>query len=534
MSETGIDAKLTQAELKELLRLQTHLDKLAAPTMLSLTKPTLTPDQYELLQLTVRNDEIANIAANQSGKTSAAALYVGWALLGEYPDAVDVCVGTFEVGTQMAWASNERYRLDVVLEQLGAEQRPVIRVFERRPFQCRMWPHAVQVWWSCWSGDKVRDSGQKLLFGAGRIEDVIGTGLLPKSAIVDFEKAPIVRNLLDWVDVRCAYGGRSRLQFKTNAKGSQSYTSEQVHLIVLDELHDEAVVAECRPRTTNTNGVILHTMTEAPGAQSKALDAFDGSRPRTVLVRSALSGMTFYSKAKQERIADKYTGAEGRARIEGLRSLGQGVVFTTERKRWVRPAPELADHWFYGKGVDFGAGGETGHPTAAVWCCVDRDTGTFGVYDEYLSDSQNVMNHIQRVSKPAGIPVFWPHDGDRSESRTMTAGPTVAQTWQALGEDLGLAMFPFQACYSDSVLGPQSSVAFLTQLAQLMEAGRFWVASHLTGLIKQIENLHYKDGKLHAVNDDLVMALKYAMIMERHWIQKTDLASGGAAMLRYM
>lgn len=526
--------QLTAEELKELKQLQERFDRLASPELLDPKRPTLTPDQYELLALTERNDEIANIAANQSGKTVGAAFYACWVLMGYYPDVVDVCVGTYPLDAPLAWAESSRYRVEIVLEQLGDELNVMKRVFEPRKLRCRTWQGPTLVWWSCWSGDKVRDTAQKLLFGGGRIEERIGSGMIPGDLIVDYEKAPIVRNLLDSVEVKTPYGRPSKLMFKTNAKGSQAYTSEQVHLVVLDELHDEDVIAECRPRTTNTNGVILHTMTEAPGASSAALDDFDGQRPRTVLVKSRLTGMTFYSRAKQDRIAEKYSGAEARARVFGERSQGQGVVFNVPRTKWVKPAVKIMPYWPQGKGYDFGSGGDTGHPSAGVWGALDTDTGHYHIYDEYLSTEQDPEEHCRRMAKPVGIPVFWPHDGDKTDKGFgLQRGLTLAQIYGLIGEPFDLTMFLFSARYVDDVGGAQSSAAFVAQLKRLMDEERLWVHEHLYQTIKCLEDLHYKDGKINDYKDDLFSALKYLMIMERHWVVPEDANASAMQMVRY-
>lgn len=69
--------------------------------------------------------------------------------------------------------------------------------------------------------------------------------------------------------------------------------------------------------------------------------------------------------------------------------------------------------------------------------------------------------------------------------------------------------------------------ASLMMMEQRMKDGRFKVAAHLSEFFDEFNLYHRKDGKLVKEKDDLISAVRYAMMMLRFAETKSSSGSGG-------
>jgi phage terminase large subunit-like protein len=97
----------------------------------------------------------------------------------------------------------------------------------------------VTMWASGVTGDSTRDNPQRILVGPPTQEEDWGTGMIPKDALKDWDRAMGVPNLLDNVTIKWGGGGdtseTSVLSFKSYEKGREKWQGPTLDGVWFDE-----------------------------------------------------------------------------------------------------------------------------------------------------------------------------------------------------------------------------------------------------------------------------------------------------------
>jgi uncharacterized membrane protein YgcG len=125
-----------------------------------------------------------------------------------------------------------------------------------------------------------------------------------------------------------------------------------------------------------------------------------------------------------------------------------------------------------------------------------------------------VAVHAEAIKRRGAYPVSWPHDAG---SREAGSGATVA----AIYKQHGVAMLPERATFPD---GGYSVEAGLLEMTERMQTGRLKVFSHLREWFEEFQLYHRKNGQVVKLQDDLMSATRYALMMQRY--AKVDSGSG--------
>ncbi len=170
-------------------------------------------------------------------------------------------------------------------------------------------------------------------------------------------------------------------------------------------------------------------------------------------------------------------------------------------------------HWPRICGLDFG----WDHPTAAVWLAWDRDNDCVHVYDCYrVKEATPLVHSVAIKARGAWIPVAWPHDGLQHDKGS---GEALANQYRKHG----LAMLKDKATHApDTKAGEKEGEggngveAGLMDMLDRMQTGRLKVARHLNDWFEEFRLYHREDGKVVKLNDDLMSATRYGLMMLRH------------------
>lgn len=156
------------------------------------------------------------LAANRTGKTTAAAYEITLHCTGQYP----------------LWWRGRRFS---------------------EPVLC----------WVCNDRHKnTRDINQLELFG--RFEDP-GTGMIPADLIDSYTTKSQPPKSLDTLTVKHISGRNSLILFKAYEQGWEAFTGAACHVVWCDEEPPEDVYAECLMRVLTTNGSVMLTFTPLQG-----------------------------------------------------------------------------------------------------------------------------------------------------------------------------------------------------------------------------------------------------------------------------
>ena len=354
-------------------------------------------------------------------------------------------------------------------------------------------------WASGVTAESTRDTMQRLLLGR---TGSMGTGSIPAKLIESVSSGRGVADSVDTVMVRHKGGGLSQLSFKSYERGRSKWQGETLHFVAFDEEPPLDIYTEGLTRTNATEGIVWITFTPLLGMSSVVKRFLVDKPPNTDVITATIDDAEHYTKKQKEDIIQSYPEHERDARAKGLPALGSGKVFpVAESMIKIEPFP-LPNHWSRIVGLDFG----WDHPTAAVWMAWNRDSDTIYVYDTYRVRKESVAVHSAALrAKGEWIPIAFPHDGLQHDKGS---GVQLAKQYK----DQGLNMLNERAKFEDGSSGVEAG---LSEMLTRMQTGRFRVFSHLSDWFEEFHMYHRKNGLVVKLNDDLLAATRYAVMMKR-------------------
>jgi hypothetical protein len=235
------------------------------------------------------------------------------------------------------------------------------------------------------------------------------------------------------------------------------------------------------------------------------------------VTRMTIEDAEHFTPEQRDAIIASYPAHERKARTKGIPVLGSGRVFPIDEDELKIKAFAIPAHWPLIGGLDFG----WDHPTAAVRLAWDRDADCIYVTHTHRLREATPVIHAAAL-KPWGdkLPWAWPHDGLQHDKGS---GEAIAAQYR----DRGLNMLPERATYSDGGSGVEAGIS---EMLERMQVGLWKVFDHLEDWFAEFRLYHRKEGLIVKMNDDLMSASRYALMMRRHAAEQTD--SGWSSPLK--
>jgi phage terminase large subunit-like protein len=416
------------------------------------------PKQHEFLALGRTKRERLLIAGNQNGKTHTGAFEAACHLTGDYP----------------SWWKG--------------------RVFDK----------PTKGWIAGETSLVVRDVQQKKLCGEPGVDELFGTGMIPKDLFSD--KPSLARGITDAYDtiqVRHKSGGVSVARFKSYEQGRTKFQGESIDWGWADEEPPEDVYAELLTRTVATGGMCYMTFTPLKGRSSVVLRFLDEPDENRGVTSMTIDDALHIPPEERAKIISAFLPHEREARARGVPTLGSGRIFMTPEGIITEPPLEyIPPQWSKLWGIDFGIG----HPFAAVLLLWDRDNDVIHVHHAYrIADALPIQHAHAMKQIGAAVPVAWPKDGG---DREKSSGEPLAASYKKHD----LRMLSDHATWPD---GGVSTEAGILEMDERMKSGRFKVAAHLSEWFEEYRFYHRKDGLIVKLKDDLLSATRIAVMAKR-------------------
>jgi phage terminase large subunit-like protein len=354
--------------------------------------------------------------------------------------------------------------------------------------------------------ETTRDVPQKMLMGD---PGSFGTGCLPQSLILNPISGRGLTNALDSVTIRHRLGGISEITFKQYAQERTSWEGYQADVIWFDEEPPSDVYAEGVTRTNATKGMTFITFTPLQG-MSEVVRKF---YPKPSLKSCSLTRMNIYevghyTDEEREQMIATYPRHEREARANGEPTLGSGKIFPIEESLFLEDPIDVPDHWYRIGGIDFG----WEHPTACVNVAIDRDADCIHVTHGYRQSESTPVIHAAAMKAWGAewMPWSWPHDGYQHDKGS---GIQLADGYR----DQGIYMLPVHAQFDN---GSNGLEAGLMEMLDRMQTGRLKINRNLPEILDEIRTYHRDEGKIVNKDEDLICAIRYAMMMGRFALQR--------------
>jgi phage terminase large subunit-like protein len=459
-------AEPSVAELKEILAGLEALDYRRTYQQFFDFKPYT--KQKEFLDAGAKYSERLLIAGNQNGKTHIGAYEMACHLTGLYPD----------------WWRGRRF------------DRP------------------VRAWIAGETSLVVRDVQQRKLCGEPGVEAAFGSGMIPKDLFAD--KPSLARGITDAYDtiqVKHASGGVSVGRFKSYEQGRQKFQGETLDILWLDEEPPMDIYSEGLTRTAATRGMVFMTFTPLQGPTDVVNRFLDEPSPYRLPITMTIEDAEHISREEKDRLIASWPAHEREARARGVPMLGSGRIFTApDDSVTEEPIEHVPPFWYKLGGVDFGID----HPFGYVLILWDKDADVIHVHHAYRVKDALPIQHADAIKRiAASVPVAWPVDGNvrRDDGKPM------ADHYKRHG----VPMLPGHATWPD---GSVSTEAGILEMDEREKSGRLKYANTLTDLLEERRLYHRKDGQIVKLKDDLLSALRTAIMMKRA-ARQVQLGSAG-------
>ena len=390
----------------------------------------------------------------------------------------------------------------------------------------RRYDQPITAWAGGVSNETTRDIVQAELLGSPDDPDAFGSGAIPKNYIIKTERKPGVPNAKSVALIRHVSGGNSSLHFKAYEMGQEKWQGRSVDVVWLDEEPGRDIYSQAVTRTLDRRGMVYMTFTPEAGmtetvaafmnriqsGQSLVNATWDDASEK---IKSLKGQQGHLSESVMEQILSAYSPHEREMRRYGRPSIGSGLIFPVDESKIIIDPVEIKDHWPRIAAIDFG----WDHPTAVVWCAVDRDEDVFYVYDCHRESKASPAVHAQTIrSRPHFIPIAYPHDGNRRDSM---GNPGLAEQYRNLGCNFLLEHFSNPPALGNNK-GSNSIEEGLMAMLQSMEVSNFKVFSTLSNWFEEFRMYHRKGGKVVPFRDDLMSATRYAFQSQRFAVSGSD------------
>lgn len=353
------------------------------------------------------------------------------------------------------------------------------------------------------TGEVTRDTIQRLLVGAAGTSEV---GMIPKRDIIDISPARGVAGLVDTIIVRHVSGGKSRIRLKYYEQGREKWQADTVNWVWFDEEPPEDIYMEGLTRTNATGGIVWITFTPLLGMSEVVRRFLMETSVDRAEVNMTIDDAEHISLEERKKIIASYPPHEREARINGTPILGSGRIFPIAEEDIACDAfdpEEIPDHWREIGGLDFG----WEHPTAGAKLLYDPDDDIIYVTNVYKRKEATPIIHAAAL-RPWGkeLTWAWPQDGLQHDK---TSGKQLAKLYEEEGLNMLTDFSQFEDDRGNSV------EAGITEMLMRMETGRFKVYRHLRDFFEEFRLYHRKDGKVMKEFDDVISAVRYAMMCLR-------------------
>jgi phage terminase large subunit-like protein len=455
-------AVLTESKKEKLLALLRERDRRARTNLLSTYQPY--PKQIEFHHAGQDFRERCLMAGNQLGKTWSAGFEMAMHLTGRYPD----------------WWTG------------------------------RKWAVPIVAWCASETMEVSRDAAQRILLGR---DTERGTGAIPGDDIIELKSYPNVAGAVTMAKIRHLTGGISIVIFKSYDQGRQKFQGDSIDIFWPDEEPPESVYTEGLTRTNATNGIVMMTYTPLLGMSNVTKRFLMEPSDDRIVVKMTIDDALHYTQEKRDQIIASYPEHEREARTMGIPVMGSGKVFpiTEARIKYESGDVAIQPHWARISGIDFG----WDHPTGWAALAWDRDSDVIYVYDCFgVRNSTPIMTAGMIRPKGDWIPIAWPHDGLQHDKGS---GEQLAEQYRSQG----LNMLPNRVTFEDGTNGVEAGIM---DMYDRMQTGRLKVASHLTDFWSEFRLYHRKDGKIVKENDDVISAVRYAIMGKRYAVTKSETA----------
>lgn len=404
------------------------------------------------------------------------------------------------------------------------------------------------------NNDKTRDLLQKALFGDPQswreTPSSLGTGWVPKQDIGKITPKRGVPDAFFHAKVKHhtngVFDGWSQVTFLAYEMGKATWMGDTIDIFHLDEEPPMDILTQAGRGCIASGGIIYLSYTPESGRtdvvqmvektwsfhKAEWIDVAGEDFDYTVgegADQEVLRFKTIHTiKGKPGHLTkDKVKEAETtfppytiKMRARGIPVLGSGLVFEYSESLIKCEPIDIPAHWPRIAAIDFGGIAKKSHPSAVVYGAYDENNDVIYIYDGFRAYSAEIADVSARMmSRPAWIPVMWPHDGNKE----VPGGSTVTKEYQGYGINMFHTHFtnPPDDNKGEGTGGIKIEPGIVSMSNRIKDR-RLRVFGTMPEWFQEYRQYHLKDGKIVDREDDFMAATRILVQSIRHAVIEED------------
>lgn len=377
--------------------------------------------------------------------------------------------------------------------------------------------HPPLCWLLGYSGEKTRDLLQRKLFGELINGEFVG-GYIPTEKII--ESIPMSGTPRAMREVKVKHKrGIARCQFWSYSQGQHALMGDVVDWYHIDEEpEDHEIYPQVVTRTINGDrgkgGRGILTFTPENGKTELVCQFMDEENPGQAMLTATWDDAPHMTEEKKKLILANYPPYQRLMRSKGVPLMGTGLIFEIDEELVKCDRFDIPLHFKIINGMDFG----WDHPWAMVQLAIDEENDVIYVTHAFKRSKLEPHNAWRAVkSWSEGVPVSWPADG----LQTRETGKEKRDVYIEEGFNLVDQHATWEGGGVSVNLG-------IVRMNSLFKTGQLRIFSDLPEVFEEIRQYHTKttpkgNVEIVKIKDDLIDAIRYALMMRREAIYKQEL-----------
>ena len=239
--------------------------------------------------------------------------------------------------------------------------------------------------------------------------------------------------VIDYIVVKNAFGGTSKIGFKSCDQGREKFQGASLDFVWFDEEPPEDIYQECRMRVFDKKGEVFGTMTPLKGLTwvYDEIELNQSNNPEVWCEYVEWNDNPFLDKNEIKAMENSVSMQDQQSRRFGKFSVGEGLVYPEfDSSLHVIEPFDIPKEWQCEISIDPGLS----NPTSAHFYAVDYD-GTIYVVAEHFKADQGIDAHVRDIFEIADK-IGWKKDGkgrlhalidSASKQRTLACQKSVAE-----------------------------------------------------------------------------------------------------------
>jgi len=353
-----------------------------------------------------------------------------------------------------------------------------------------------------------------------KIRDAIGTGAIPRSAIIFDTMRSDGANAIG-VEIRHVSGEKSYLLFANYTQEVRQMQGFKLNLAVFDEQPPDEFFSEIVTRTATTQGVVMCSFTPLKGLNG-LVSKFWNREEGYDFVRVAWEdvpeydpwGEPFLLRETRQQLERDYLPHEREARIAGRPVMGKGAVF--QIRQWptyltteinFREQPNI--HRVIS--LDLGLVTDRTVISLLYWDPYEQEAWLHRQICVSGTEEANPLNYINHLLRPEvfGCPIVLPADANTQGRYTMSS-----QSLRELFERYELNI------YSKAIMNPADSQGRVTNhksygvnvMRQMLELGTLHINENCQDFLREAQNYYVDPQGRFSDPDDCIDSARYGIL----------------------